>query len=84
MNEERSDPRRFLSRVEQSWLTLIVRVASEQCGTTTPAAAKDKLVARFAYEVGLVSNELGIDTPDTEESRLDLFGSVVARAEHSS
>src|SRR6185312_637242 len=62
---------------------LIVRIASEQRGTATPASAKDQFVVHFSYEVGLVSNDLGIHTPRTEEGRLDLFGRVVARAEYS-
>ena len=65
-------------------ITLVVRIASEQRGTTTPASAKDQFVVHFSYEVGLVSNDLGIHTPYTEESRLDLLASVVARAEYSS
>lgn len=84
MNEERADPRRLRSRVEQSRLTLVVRIASEQRGTTTPASAKDQFVVHFSYEVGPVSNDLAIHTPYTKESRLDLLARVVARAEYSS
>src|SRR4029079_2230067 len=52
--------------------------------TMTPASAKDQFVVHFSYEVGLVSNDLGIHTPYTEERRLDLFGGRGGRAEYSS
>lgn len=68
VNEERADPRGIRVRAEQSRLALRVRIAAEQRGATTPAATQDQRVPDFSDEIRPVSNDLGIDTPDPEES----------------